>query len=126
MSKEETMTLIIINGNPISTVNPKLEELENVYRHVETGIRNLASRDFYNVVKEAKTIAELERKVRKLKIEGLFKFLYLEAIEELYTKYANETKMTFEASAYEQFFKTTLKDEEDEYARYTSSSKSET
>ena len=126
MSKEETMTLIIINGNPISTVNPKLEELENVYRHVETGIGNLASRDFYNVVKEAKTIAELERKVRKLKIEGLFKFLYLEAIEELYTKYANETKMTFEASAYEQFFKTTLKDEEDEYARYTSSSKSET
>lgn len=120
------MTLIIIDGYGISTVSPKLEELENVYSHVETGIRNLAHRDFYNVVKEAKTIAELERKVRELKIEGLFKFLYLEAIEELYTKYANETEMTFEASAYEQFFKTTLKDEEDEYARYTSSSKSET
>lgn len=120
------MTLIFINGYGVSTVNPKLEELENVYRHVETGIRNLASRDFYNVVKEAKTIAELHSKVRELKIEGLFNFLYLEAIEELYTKYTNETEMTFEALAYEQFFKTVLKEEEDEYARYTSSSESET
>ena len=120
------MTLIIINGRNISTVNPKLEELENVYRHVETGIRNLASRDIFNVVKEAKTITELEWKVRGLKIEGLFRFLYLEAIEELYTKYTNETEMTFEAPAYEQYFKMLLKEEEDEYARYTSSSESET
>lgn len=120
------MTLIIVNGHHISTVNPKLEELEDVYRHVETGIRNLASRDFYNVVKEAKTIAELGRKVRELKIEGLFRVLYSEAIEELYTKYVNKTEMTFEAPAYEQFFKMELKEEKDEYARYTSSSKSET
>ena len=120
------MTLIIVNGHHISTVNPKLEELENVYAHVEAGIRSLATRDFYKVVKEAKTIAELERKVRALKIEGLFKFVYLEAIEELYTKYTNETEMTFKTSAYEQFFKMTLKEEENEYARYTSSSESET
>lgn len=120
------MTLIIINGYGISTVNPRLKELENVYRHVETGIRNLASRDFYNVLKEAKTIAELRWKVRELKIEGIFRVLYSEAIEELYTKYVKETEMTFEAPAYEQFFKMELKEEENEYARYTNSSESNT
>lgn len=120
------MTLIIINGYGISTINPKLEELENVYRHVETGIRNLASRDFYNVVKEAKTIAELEWKVRALKIEGLFKFLYLETIEELYTDFVNNTEMTFETAYHWEAYRIALKQEEDEYARYTSSSESET
>lgn len=121
------MTLIIINGYGVSTVNPKLEELENVYRHVETGIRNLASRDFYNVLKEAKTIAELQSKVRALEIEGLFKVLYLETIEELYTDYTNNIEMTFfvEANHWEAY-RRELKEEEDEYARYTSSSESET
>lgn len=121
------MTLIIINGYGISTVNPKLEELENVYRHVEIGIRNIASRDFFNVVKEAKTITELERKVRELKIEGLFKFLYLERIEELYTDYKNNTEIAFfiEENHWEAY-RGALKQEEDEYARYTSGSKSET
>ena len=121
------MTLIIINGRGISTVNPKLEELENVYKHVEDGIRSLASRDFYNVLKEAKTIAELERKVRALKIEGRFKFLYLETIEELYTDYANNTEIAFfiEENHWEAY-RRALKQEEDEYARYTSSSESET
>ena len=120
------MTLIIINGRGISTVNPKLEELENVYEHVEAGIRSLASRDFYNIVKEAKTIAELERKVRALKIEGLFRFLYLEAIDKLYTDYTKNEEMTFEAAYHWEAYMRALKDEEDEYARYTSSSKSET
>lgn len=120
------MTLIIINGRGISTVNPKLEELENVYRHVETGIRNLASRDFYNVVKEAKTIAELQRKVRELKIEGLFRVLYSEVIEELYADFVNDTEMAFETAYHWEAYRIALKQEEDEYARYTSSSKSET
>lgn len=121
------MTLIFINGRGISTVNPKLEELENVYKHVEDGIRSLASRDFYNVVNEAKTIAELEWKVRALKIEGLFKFLYLETIEELYTDYTNNTEITFFVKAnYWEAYRIALKQEEDEYARYTSSSESET
>lgn len=120
------MTLIIINGYGISTVNPKLEELENVYRHVEIGIRSLAHRDFYNVVKEAKTIAELEWKVRALKIEGRFRILYLEIIEEIYTEYASRMKIEFDAPDYWQAYKTALKEEEDEYARYTSSGKSET
>ncbi|MDU6765768.1 MAG: hypothetical protein E6446_00060 [Gemella haemolysans] len=120
------MTLIIINGYGISTVNPKLEELENVYEHVEAGIRSLAHRDFYNVVKEAKTIAELEWKVRALKITGQFRILYLEMIEELYTEYVATTKMEFDAPAYWQAYKTALKEEENSYARYTSSSESET
>ena len=120
------MTLIIINGYSISTVNPKLEELENVYRHVEIGIRSLAHRDFYNVVKEAKTIAELEWKVRALKIEGRFRILYLEIIEEIYTEYANRMKIEFDAPDYWQAYKTALKEEENEYARYTSSSESDT
>lgn len=120
------MTLIIINGNPISTVNPKLEELENVYQHLEAGIRSLASRDFYNVVKEAKTIAELEWKVRALKIEGLFRFLYLETIEELYTDYVNDAEMAFEVAYYWEAYRTALKQEEDEYARYKNSSECDT
>ena len=109
------MTLIIINGRGISTVNPKLEELENVYAHVEAGIRNLASRDFYNVLKEAKTIAELQSKVRALEIEGLFKVLYLETIEELYTDYTNNIEMTFfvEANHWEAY-RRELKEEEEE------------
>ena len=120
------MTLIIINGYGISTVNPKLEELENVYAHVEAGIRSLASRDFYNVVNKAETIAELEWKVRELKIEGQFRFLYLEMIEELYTEYVSTTKMRFDAPSYWQAYRMELKEEENEYARYTSSSESET
>ena len=120
------MTLIIINGYGISTVNPKLEELENVYRHVEIGIRSLAHRDFYNVVKEAKTIAELEWKVRALKIEGLFRNLYLEIVEEIYTEYTNRTKIEFDDSAYWQAYGNALKEEEREYARCTNSSESET
>lgn len=121
------MTLIIINGYGISTVNPKLEELENVYEHVEAGIRSLAHRDFYNVVKEAKTITELHSKVRELKIEGLFRNLYLEMIEELYTDYTNNTEIAFfiEENHWEAY-RRALKQEEDEYARYTSSSESET
>lgn len=120
------MTLIIINGYGMSTVNPKLEELENVYEHVEAGIRSLAHRDFYNVVKEAKTIAELEWKVRALKIEGRFRILYLEMIEEIYTSYVTNTEMTFETAYHWEAYRTALKQEEDEYARYTSSSESET
>lgn len=120
------MTLIIINGYGISTVNPKLEELENVYDYVEAGIKSLAHRDFYNVLQEAKTISELEWKVRALKITGKFRVLYLEMIEALYTEYAATTKMRFDAPAYWQAYKTALKQEEDEYARYTSSSESET
>ena len=120
------MTLIIINGRGISTVNPKLEELENVYMHVEAGIRSLASRDFYNVVKEAKTIAELQRKVRELEIEGLFKILYLETIEKLYTDFVNNTEMAFETTYHWEAYMTALKQEENEYAGYTSSSESET
>lgn len=120
------MTLIIINGYGISTVNPKLEELESVYEHVEAGIRSLASRDFYNVVKEAKTIAELQRKVRELKIEGLFRILYEETIEELYTDYKKNKEMTFEVAYYWEAYMRALKQEENEYARYTSSSESET
>lgn len=120
------MTLIIINGYGISTVNPKLEELENVYEHVEAGIRSLAHRDFYNVVKEAKTIAELEWKVRALKITGQFRILYEEMIEELYTDYVNNTEMAFETAYHWEAYRTALKQEEDEYARYTSSSESET
>ena len=107
-------------------MSPKLEELENVYSHVETGIRNLAHRDFYNVVKEAKTIAELEWKVRALKIEGRFRILYLEAIEQIYTEYTNRTKIEFDEPAYWQSYKKALKEEEREYARCTNSSKSET
>lgn len=121
------MTLIIINGRGISTVNPKLEELENVYMHVEAGIRSLASRDFYNVLKESKTIAELQSKVRALEIKGLFKILYLETIEELYTDYVNNKEIAFfEEENHWKVYKLALKKEEDEYARYTSSSKSET
>ena len=120
------MTLIIVNGHHISTVNPKLEELENVYAHVEAGIRSLASRDFYNVLKEAKTIAELQSKVRALEIKGLFKVLYLETIEELYTDYTKNKEVTFEAAYHWEAYMKALKQEEDEYARYTSSSESET
>ncbi len=120
------MTLIIIDGYGISTISPKLEELENVYQHVEDGIRNLAHRDFYNVVKEAKTIAELEWKVRALKIEGRFRILYLEMIEEIYTEYAHRTKIEFDAPAYWQAYRKALKEEEREYARCTNSSESET
>lgn len=120
------MTLIIINGRGISTVNPKLEELENVYKHVEDGIRSLAHRDFYNAVKEATTIAELEWKVRALKIEGRFRILYLEMIEEIYTEYVNRMKIEFDTSAYWQAYRNALKEEEREYARCTNSSESET
>lgn len=120
------MTLIIINGYGISTVKPKLKELENVYEHLEAGIRNLAYSHFYKVLSEAKTIAELQCKVRELEIEGLFRILYSEVIEELYTEYVNNAKMYFEIPAYQQAYRLALKEEEDEYARYTSSSESET
>lgn len=120
------MTLIIINGYGISTVNPKLEDLENVYEHLEVGIRSLASRDFYNMLKEVKTIAELQHKVRELQIKGLFRVLYLETIEQLYRDYVNNTEMAFETAYHWEAYRTALKQEEDEYARYKNSSGSDT